>query len=101
MPHLRMAKAVSHTTAHTRLPPSTPRRIPVRVSLLSRRSSTSDPPDLDHGRAAATPSTAEHVGDGDEYHRPGDAGGHQARARRLGGLLELTLDLPELGLDVL
>src|SRR5437660_1266634 len=101
MPHFRMAKAASHTIAHALLPPSTPRRMPVRVRLRSRRSITSDPPDLHHGRPAAAPPTTEHVRDGDEYHRPDHSGGHQTRSRRLGGLLELTTDLPELGLDVL
>src|SRR5437763_6695077 len=101
MPHLRMAKAASQTAAHARLPPITPRRMPWRVRLRSRRSSTSDPPDLHHRRPATAPPTTEHVRDGDEYHGPGDAGGHQARTRRLGGLLELPTDLPKLGLDVL
>src|SRR5437763_12481145 len=101
MPHLRMAKAASQTAAHARLPPITPRRMPWRVRLRSRRSSTSDPPDLHHRRPATAPPTTEHVRDGDEYHGPGDAGGHQARTRRLGGLLELPTDLPKLGLAVL
>src|SRR5437879_5701800 len=96
-----MAKAANQTIAQAWLPPITPRRMPWRVSVRRRRSSTSDPPDLDHGRAATAPATTEHIGNRHQYDRPDDAGGHDARTRRLGRALELTTDLPELGLDVL